>query len=80
MRFIITAQASADKKASEQQPEFDVELFKAYMRFNEEMHQAGRKVWVWTVNRRPTMMRLAKWEVDGIISDRTDTLARTLHV
>ena len=41
MRFIITAQASADKKATEQQPEFDVELFKAYMRFNEEMHQAG---------------------------------------
>ena len=41
MRFIITAQASADKKATEQPPDFDVELFKAYMRFNEEMHQAG---------------------------------------
>jgi hypothetical protein len=41
MRFIITAQASADKKATEQQPDFDVELFKAYMRFNEEMHLAG---------------------------------------
>ena len=41
MRFIITAQASADKKATEQQPDFDAELFKAYMRFNEEMHQAG---------------------------------------
>lgn len=41
MRFIITAQASTDKKAAERQPEFDAELFKAYMRFNEEMHQAG---------------------------------------
>jgi len=41
MRFIITAQASADKKATEQPPDFDAELFKAYMRFNEEMHQAG---------------------------------------
>jgi hypothetical protein len=41
MRFIITAQASADKKATEQQPDFDVELLKAYMRFNEEMHLAG---------------------------------------
>lgn len=41
MRFIITAQASADKKTTEQQSDFDAELFKAYMRFNEEMHQAG---------------------------------------
>ncbi|NZA26249.1 dehydrogenase [Luteimonas sp. SJ-92] len=41
MRFIITAQSSAEKTATDQHPEFDVELFKAYMRFNEEMHQAG---------------------------------------
>ena len=41
MRFIITAQASPDTKADGQQPAFDVELFKAYMRFNKEMHQAG---------------------------------------
>ena len=41
MRFIITAQTSADKQATEQKSDFDVELFKAYMRFNEEMHQAG---------------------------------------
>ena len=40
MRFIITAQSSADS-ATDQQPEFDPELFKAYMHFNEEMHQAG---------------------------------------
>jgi hypothetical protein len=41
MRFIITAQSSPDKDAPQQQPGFDVELFKAYMRFNEEMHRAG---------------------------------------
>lgn len=41
MRFIITAQSSAEKTTTDQQSEFDVELFKAYMRFNEEMHQAG---------------------------------------
>ena len=41
MRFIITAQAGTDKPATDQQPAFDVELFKAYMRFNEQMHQAG---------------------------------------
>jgi hypothetical protein len=41
MRFIITAQSSADRTTTGQQPEFDAELFKAYMRFNEEMHQAG---------------------------------------
>ena len=41
MRFIITAQASPDAKPGDPQPGFDVELFKAYMRFNEEMHRAG---------------------------------------
>lgn len=41
MRFIITAQPSADRKTTEQPSDFDVELFKAYMRFNEEMHRAG---------------------------------------
>jgi hypothetical protein len=41
MRFIITAQASADSAANEQPSDFDEELFMAYMRFNEEMHLAG---------------------------------------
>jgi hypothetical protein len=41
MRFIITAQASPDQKTTERASDFDAELFKAYMRFNEEMHQAG---------------------------------------
>lgn len=41
MRFIITAQAIAETKSTEQRADFDAERFKAYMRFNEEMHQAG---------------------------------------
>nr|WP_316640124.1 YciI family protein [uncultured Roseateles sp.] len=41
MRFIITAQPSTETKATEQSSDFDADLFKAYMRFNEEMHQAG---------------------------------------
>ncbi len=41
MRFIITAQSGADSKTTEPQSGLDVELFKAYMRFNEEMHLAG---------------------------------------
>mgnify|MGYP006192257373 CR=1 FL=1 len=41
MRFIITAQASADTPPTDPAADFDAELFKAYMRFNEEMHQAG---------------------------------------
>ena len=41
MRFIITAQSSAESSKASPQPEFDEALFKAYMRFNEEMHQAG---------------------------------------
>ena len=41
MRFIITAQASPDRDASAASHAFDMDLFKAYMRFNEEMHRAG---------------------------------------
>ena len=41
MRFIITAQPGADSAAGKAQPDVDAELFKACMRFNEEMHQAG---------------------------------------
>jgi hypothetical protein len=41
MRFIITAQSDPANRSAEQTDEFDAELFKAYMRFNEEMHAAG---------------------------------------
>ena len=41
MRFIITAQSDPPNGRAEPTTEFDAELFKAYMRFNEEMHKAG---------------------------------------
>jgi len=43
----------------------------------EEIHAAGRKVFVWTVNDERQMRRLGEWGVDGIISDDTALLART---
>lgn len=41
MRFIITAQADPNKSPSAPQSIPDEALLTAYMRFNEEMHQAG---------------------------------------
>ena len=41
MRFIITAQSTAEGTSTDPQFRFDADLFKAYMRFNEEMHKAG---------------------------------------
>ena len=41
MRFIITAQASADNEEPDAGGGLDEALLTAYMRFNEEMHQAG---------------------------------------
>ena len=41
MRFIITAQAGADKPGPDAGGGLDAGLLTAYMRFNEEMHQAG---------------------------------------
>jgi len=43
------------------------------------IHAAGRKVFAWTVNDPKAMVRLANWEVDGIISDDTQLLAKTLR-
>jgi len=40
----------------------------------EELHNAEKIVLAWTVNDKPTMRRLAKWKVDGIISDQTRRL------
>ena len=41
------------------------------------IHGAGRKIFVWTVNDAPSMLRLAGWGVDGIIADDPQLLART---
>jgi len=39
---------------------------------------AGKKVFVWTVNAQADMQRFAEYGVDGIISDDTSLLCRTL--
>jgi glycerophosphoryl diester phosphodiesterase len=39
---------------------------------------AGKKVIVWTVNDPADMQRFAEYSVDGIISDDTSLLCRTL--
>jgi hypothetical protein len=41
MRFIITAQAGSDKAEPDAGGGLDAALLTAYMKFNEEMHQAG---------------------------------------
>jgi glycerophosphoryl diester phosphodiesterase len=44
-----------------------------------EAHAASKRVFVWTVNRTDDMLRLRHWQVDGIISDDTELLCRTLR-
>jgi len=48
-------------------------------RLVEEVQNAGRKILVWTVNEKSRMLQLADWGVDGIISDETELLVRTLR-
>jgi glycerophosphoryl diester phosphodiesterase len=43
----------------------------------QDVHSEGRKVLAWTVNDQGTMLRLAEWGVDGIISDDTEVLVQT---
>ncbi|MBZ5574148.1 MAG: glycerophosphodiester phosphodiesterase [Acidobacteriia bacterium] len=45
-------------------------------RLVEEVHKAGKMLLAWTVNDKPSMLRLADWKVDGIISDQTERLAQ----
>ncbi len=47
-------------------------------RLVQELQAAGKQVMVWTVNRGSDMRRFAAMGVDGIISDDTELLARTL--
>ncbi len=44
----------------------------------QNIHGARRRIFVWTVNEEESMRRLAHWGVDGIISDDTELLVRTL--
>ena len=45
----------------------------------QDVQNARLKVFVWTVNDRETMVRLANWGVDGIVSDDTELLVHTLR-
>jgi glycerophosphoryl diester phosphodiesterase len=45
----------------------------------ETIHQAGKRIFAWTVNKREEMLRLAEWEVDAIISDDTALLVGTIR-
>ena len=44
----------------------------------DKLHAAGKKVFVWTVNEPKDMVRLAGAGADGIISDDTELLGKTL--
>jgi len=44
-----------------------------------QIHNAGKRILVWTVNQPASMLRLAQWGVDGIISDETALLVKTLR-
>ena len=43
-----------------------------------QVQDAGKKLLVWTVNDSAGMLRMRDWGVDGIISDDTELLVRTL--
>jgi glycerophosphoryl diester phosphodiesterase len=45
----------------------------------DELHSAGKRVFVWTVNRERQMKEFAEHGIDGIISDDTRLLAQTLN-
>jgi glycerophosphoryl diester phosphodiesterase len=42
------------------------------------VHCAARKIFVWTVNDKASMLRLADWGVDAILSDKPQLLGKTL--
>jgi glycerophosphoryl diester phosphodiesterase len=44
-----------------------------------EVHDAGKLLITWTVNDKRSILRLASWGVDAIISDKTELLVKTLR-
>jgi glycerophosphoryl diester phosphodiesterase len=50
----------------------------ATQRLIRRIQDAGKRVFVWTVNNQATVKRFADWGVDGIISDDTRMLKETL--
>lgn len=47
--------------------------------FVETMREQKTPLWCWTVNDTPTMLRLAQWGVDAILSDDPARLKMVLH-
>ena len=45
----------------------------------ELVHEAGKKIMVWTVNGAERMREFAEWRVDAIITDETELLVRSLR-
>jgi glycerophosphoryl diester phosphodiesterase len=45
----------------------------------QEVQDAKRRIFIWTVNETEAMLRFAGWGVDGIISDDAQLLVRTLR-
>ena len=45
----------------------------------DQIHEAGKRVMLWTVNRAEQMLRFAEWGVDAIISDETEMMIRTMR-
>jgi glycerophosphoryl diester phosphodiesterase len=43
----------------------------------DEVHRQGRQIMTWTVNSRRRVRQLAKWSIDGLISDDPQLLFRT---
>ena len=48
-------------------------------RLIEEVHSAGRQIMTWSVNSARQMRLLAKWGIDGLISDDPQLLYQTFH-
>jgi glycerophosphoryl diester phosphodiesterase len=46
----------------------------------QDIHRRGWKLFVWTVNRESEMEKLARWGVDGLITNYPDRAARTLNL
>lgn len=47
--------------------------------FVRRAHELGKQVHVWTIDEAADMERLLDWGVDGIVTDRIDTLAEVLE-
>lgn len=45
----------------------------------QRLHAGGKTVIIWTVNKSAQILRAAAWDVDGIISDDTELLVKTMR-